>query len=52
MIFVRTCSGNETPGIRANLVGIEIPVTSVGNIHLVVSELFGFGFKVTEVDCV
>ena len=52
MVFVGTCNGIVLPGIRAERVGIEIPVTSFGKMLSAVSLLFSFGFKLTEVDCV
>ena len=52
MDSVGTCSDNLNPGIRADLVGIEIPVTSLGDLVSVVSVLFIIEFKVAEVDCV
>ena len=52
MVLVGTCSGNVIPSIRGGLVGIEIPVTSVGDILSVISVLFRFRFIVTEVVCV
>ena len=49
-----TCCDIFLPGIRVELVGIQIPVTSVGGIFPVVSVLFLFGFKIRDVcvwDC-
>ena len=51
MVFVGTCSGIVIPGIRAELVGIEITSTSVGDLLSVVSVFFIFVFEVTQVDC-
>ena len=39
------CSGVVIPGIKVELVGFDVPVTSVGDILSVVSVLFRFGFK-------
>ena len=52
MVFLKTCSGIVISGIRAELVGIETPVTSVVDILSVVLVLLKVGFKLTEVDCV
>ena len=52
MVSVRTCSGIAIPGMSAELVGIEIPVTSQGNLISVLSVMFLFGHKLTEVNCV
>ena len=52
MFFVGTCSGFVILDIKAELVGIEIRVTSVADTFSVVSVLFLFGFKLTEIDCV
>ena len=49
IVSVRNCNGIIISGIRVEPVGIGIPVTSVGNTLSVVSVLFIFGFKVTEV---
>ena len=51
MVFVGICSGIVTPGISAELVGIEIPVISVGDISVDWVLLF-FDFNIAEVDCV
>ena len=48
---MRTCSSIVIPGIRAELAN-EILMTSAGDIFGVVSVLFIFGFKVTDVVCV
>ena len=52
MVFVGNFSDILIPGVRAELVWIEIPVISLGDIHSVDIVLFLLGFKVTEVDCV
>ena len=52
MVFVGTCCGIVIPGIREELVGSESPITSVIDTISVVSVLFLFGFKVTEVNCI
>ena len=49
---VGTCSGILLHGIRVKLVGIEMPVISVGSMLSVVSVLFSFGLQTTEVLCV
>ena len=52
MVSVGTCTGNALPGITAELIGIDISVTPVGDLFSVVSVLFTYGFKVKKVDCV
>ena len=52
MVFVVTCICVVTPGISAELAGIEILVKSLGISLPVVSVLSVYGFKITEVDCV
>ena len=52
MIFMGTFSGIVLPGIRAELVEMETPVTSVGDILSVASILFLFQFKKSDVDFV
>ena len=49
MIFEAICSGIVLPGISKELVGIEIPMTSKGDINSGVSVLLIFGFSSTEV---
>ena len=50
MVCVGTGSGIAITGIRAEQLGIEIPVLCEGDKLSVVSVLFLFGVEVTEVD--
>ena len=52
MVFAETCSRIPILNTRLELVGIEIPVTSVGDIFSVISLLFIIVIKITEVVCV
>ena len=49
---VRTWNGIVIAGIRVDLVRIEVPRTSVGDIISMISVLFIYAFKITENYCV